>query len=294
MYDNRKTDVQRNLFDKFASVVIDETASSDEKCFNLPAEDLKHCEKIQKEFDLIIENLRDFKALCQSVQAEADHLEKYKNIEIMSEYLLYFPSENFAEKERKAKQSFIEIISRYFYKKYNLKEIDLKDLFQLENLSYKNLVDKIFAEFGDIIDCGTSNLKKDFRERFVKIRPFDEPNPPKLSNNKISLRDGFWYNSNWDHTAYCFERDNESYLIFKRALFYFETGDITAEKECNFPEAGYNKLIDFSTPYELNLEKIKAVKFYKNYRVDIIFHSAEYANEFYKMFDMAQPIDYRR
>ena len=294
MFDDSKIDVQRSLFDRFNRIVIEDNKPRDSKSFNLPAEDLKHCEKIQKEFDVIIENLRDFNALYRSVKAEADNLEKYKNIEIMSEYLLHFPSENFEEKERKAKQSFIDIISRYFYKKYNLKEIDFSELFNLENLSYKKIVDKIFSEFGDIIKCGISNLKNDFRERFVKLRPFDEPTPPKLNKNKVSLRDGFWYNSNWNNTEFYFARDNESYIIFKRALLYYETGDITAEKECNFPKAGHKNWIDFSKPYELNLEKIKAIKFFKNHRVDITFKSSEYAKEFFDMFEMAHPIDKRR
>jgi hypothetical protein len=83
-------------------------------------------------------------------------------------------------------------------------------------------------------------------------------------------------------------------MIFRRALLYFETGVITAEKNMNFPLAAYENWLDFSETYELISEKIKSLKFFKNSRVDIVFKSSEYAKDFFEMFEMSSPIDNRR
>jgi hypothetical protein len=84
--------------------------------------------------------------------------------------------------------------------------------------------------------------------------------------------------------------------VLLRAFSYFESGNIDKLMKplyAKIPFRGYNE-VDISKPYELNLEKIKGVKFYKNRRVDLIFSSAEYARQFFQVFDMANPRDNRR
>jgi hypothetical protein len=290
MYDDTK---QQSLFAKFDCIVIDDAATDNEKKLNIAGDDLRHCKTVQKEFDVIMENLRDFKTLCETITKEADQSGKYQTFEMMSKSLLYFPGADFEEKEKEAKKSFIFHINHYFSQKYNLKDMDCSDLLRLENLHYNHIIEKLFAEFGDIIKRGVSNLVDDFRRHFVRL-PAYEPKPPKLSRNKINLYKRYWYDANFDHTEFYFESNNDGYRVFCRALLYFDTGDITAEKTAHFPETSYKNLVDFSKTYELGLEKIEGVKFYKNGRVDLVFNSGEYAGEFFEMFGLSNPIDNRR
>ena len=290
MYDDTK---QNSLFAKFEGIKIDDAATNNEKKLNIAGDDVKHCETVQKEFDVIMENLRDFKALCEAIEKEAEQSGRYSTFEKMSKRLCYFPGADFEEKEKEAKESFIFHINDYFSRKYNLKDMECGDLLWLENLHYNHFLDKLFAEFGDIINRGVSNLVDDFRRHFIRL-PAYEPKPPKLNRNRISLYKSYWYDANFERTEFYFEDNNDGYKVFCRALLYFETGDITAEKEAQFLNTGYRNQIDFSKSYDFELEKIESVKFYKNGRVDIFFCSDAEAKRFFDMFDMSNPMEYRR
>jgi hypothetical protein len=290
MFDEMK---QRSLFAKFESIVIKDAAIKEEQKSNIAGDDVKHCDQVQKEFDCIMENLEDCKALCEAIENEAGHSGRYPAFEKMSKSLCYFPRADFQEKEKEAKESFIFHITDYFYKKYNLKELDCTDVMARDNLHYHHIVDKLFAQFGDIIDRGVSNLVDDFRRHFVRL-PAYEPKPPKLSRNRINLYKRCWFDTSYDHTEFYFENNNEGYKVFCRTLLYFDTGDITAEKAVNFLKTGYRNQVDFSQSYDFGLEKITGVKFYKNGRLDLAFKSHEEAKRFFDMFDMAHPRDYRR
>ena len=290
MYDDTK---QNSLFAKFEGIKIDDAATNNEKKLHIAGDDVKHCETVQKEFDVIMENLGDFKALCEAVEKEAEQSGRYPAFEKMSKSLCYFPDAVFEKKEKEAQGSSIFLINNYFSRKYNLKDMECGDLLWLENLHYNHIIEKLFAEFGDIINRGVTNLVDDFRRHFVRL-PAYEPKPPKLSRNRINLYKRYWYDSNFDHTEFYFENNNEGYRVFCRALLYFDTGDITAEKSANFPKTGYRNKIDFSKSYDFELEKIESVKFYKNGRVDIFFCSDAEAKRFFDMFDMSNPMEYRR
>ena len=281
MYDDSK---QHSLFEKFDRVVMQPVKQEVE----LPGDDLEFCKEAQDEFDKLMESLDHFKSLFDEFQKIRP---AEKLVKIKSE--TFCPVENFEEKKKESKQTFINAILRYFSDKYYLKEYDLSTLCENDNLDYKMVVEKIQSEFGDLVNFGVKRLKSQFKDKFCWV-PW-HGGAPQLKNNKISIHKSIYYDY-WPKSAKLENSAGEKIDILLRAFSYFESGDIDDLLNLLFEKVPHKFLddVDLSTPYELGLEKIKGIKFYKNNRIDLVFNSGEYAGEFFDMFGLSNPIDNRR
>lgn len=280
--------IQRNLFDKFDKVVIKNTNTNTNTNLNLSSEDLDYCLKLQDEFNKMIDSLNHFQNIFEQFQ-QSNPAQKLCILDMHT----YCPDDDFPLKKKETKITFINLILRYFSNKYYLKDIDLSHLAGKDNLDYSIIVNYILSEFGDLVNYGIDHLKAQFKDKFA--HSIDFGHHPQLISNKIAVHHCIFYDS-WSEIPHFNQNAVESMEILLRAFSYFDSGDI--DKLMNplrekIPFRGYNK-VDISRPYELNLEKIKGIKFYKNRRVDLIFNSAEYARQFFQLFDMASPRDNRR
>lgn len=276
--------LQRNLFDKFDKVVIKTTKTN----LNLSSEDLDFCSQLQDEFNKMICSLDHFQTIFEQFQ-QSHPPEKLPYLDLLT----YCPDDDFIQKKKDTKISFINLIRRYFSNKYYLKDVDLSHLADKDNLDYSQIVDYILSEFGDLVNYGIDHLKAQFKDKFA--HSIDYGHHPQLMSHKIAIHYCVFYDT-WNEIPRFNQNAVETMEILLRAFSYFDSGNI--DKLMNplrekIPFRGYQK-VDLSRPYELNLEKIKAIKFYKNRRADLIFTSAEYARQFFQVFDMANPRDNRR
>ncbi|MCK4762545.1 MAG: hypothetical protein KAW12_10145 [Candidatus Aminicenantes bacterium] len=285
MFDDNNKVTQLSLFDKFDNVVVNPVAIDNELA--IAKDDQLFCEEIQKEFNLAIENAREFQALFDGFQ-----ITRRPTDLLHLKTCLYVPNEDFKGKIEELKKTFIRQIFYYFANKYYLKEIDLTHLAENDNLDTKMVFERILSEFGDLINYSESRLKKDYKTQFCAIWTSEPDLVPTLKNNRVIVPHAFYYEL-WSRGSSITHTQEEYLDLFIRAISFFETGS-NQPLELTLPDTGIGSTVDFSKPYHLNLKKINGVKFFKNGRVDLIFDSAESAREFFHMFDMANPIDNRR
>jgi hypothetical protein len=281
MYDETK---QKSLFEKFDRVAMQPVKQE----VALPGADLEFCKQVQEEFDKMVESLDHFQALYEEFQ-KSRPAEKLVKLNLET----FCPVADFREKKQESKQAFVNAVFRYFQDKYYLEEVDLSALCENEKLDYKRVADKILAEFGELDSYGITRIKNDFKTKFCTIYASCPGEVPVLKNNKITIPHMFWYETSWNGEKSIGYQYEDDIALLKRTISFFETG-VNELIDFNLPISGYSNKLQFNEPYETGLNKLTALKFYKNRRVDLIFKTAANAGEFFAMFDMAHPYDYSR
>jgi hypothetical protein len=249
---------------------------------NLSTEDQTFCLKVQEDFDLIMENLKDYQALFSALEKQDRFPE---SLNVLWPALAFLPApviSDINERRQDAIKAFTDHILDHFSKRYNLKETDKLIIPQKPTITYKDVVSKVISKFGNLDSAGETFLIKEFQ---TKIIVWKDQN--KLENSKIAFSNVFYYN-----TYYSFPYDIDHSKIEKietviKAISFFETGQITniiptiAKELPNREE----RSIGFDSVYELSgLKKVKGVKFFKNGRLDILFYSRALAEEFFNLF----------
>lgn len=251
---------------------------------NLSTEDQTFCLKVQEDFDLIMENLKDYQALFSNLEKQ-DRFPKSLNVLYRS--LAFLPApiiSDINEKRQKAIKAFTESVLDYFSKRYNLKETDNLNIPQKPTLTYKDIVSKIIAHFGNLDRAGERFLIKEFQSNICSRRLGD-----KLEGAKITFTHAFFYSTSFNGNLYLSYNSRKNIESLVKAISFFETGqiaDIIDSVGKTLPDCCSRDEVNFNSVYELTgLSKVKGVKFFKNGRLDILFYSPVLAEEFFKLFD---------
>lgn len=205
-------------------------------------------------------------------------------------------------------KQFIDGIERYYNHEYNLNlehrqkifkddyhntdeyKLEKKEYLQRE-LNYKIILDDLLDQAGNFIESGKDKVIEDFRYNIktwnswnTNIKEDEETFRIKLSKNKLSLLDYFYYiNYSWEN-SYKFDYDNRQLTSLIKALNLFFYDRISSNNEY-FDNGLNNESIDFS---EINKSQNIDIKLYKNGKCELRFKSDEDANKFYNYFRLKE------
>jgi len=227
--------------------------------------------KVSNDYDMHIDTYGDF-----SVHTVIDSILKLKK-DFISKVCYRF------------KQKYnVSIDNDKIYKKYQDIEVNynerqnrdktLKDeLIKYNYLDYNIIIDEIFIQLGGctFYEKATKEIKdKCIDEMKYKVRRM------AIKGNKISIPDCVWYSVNWSGEYEISYNAKEEVIKLFNALSHFETGQTTM-LNYYLQFADYNSKINFEK-YELGYNKVEAIKFYKNRKIDIFFQTNNQALEFAK------------
>lgn len=134
---------------------------------------------------------------------------------------------------------------------------------------------------------GMDFQEKKFQETISEARKLftNRFDSPQLKNKQVKLIDVLYWKDRWLHSSeyyfgYGSARDRAK--VFANTLQLFEFGEFNEVYEPFEKFADIETLLPFT--WELNLEKIKKIRFFKNDNVTITFDSHETAKKFYNKF----------
>lgn len=266
----------------------------------VPTEDLNTIERYSKEFEEYRNRILQYEIMFKNKPLNPPLYGKdYCCSKLRYEDFVVYFYEGFMQDC----QTFINSIIWYFKKKY---QIELKNTFEskgvdyntyrkieseerlnfYKNFTYNDVLDSIFEQLGgfDFNSKAEQEIKNSMKNLCRKYR--DEENI-KLSKNKVTLKDVYIVTYDSIFERYEINYNTEDNLkILLNAMNYFEN-NFTAITELNKmfvnEYGGINRILGdefLFQKHELNFNKIKSFKFFKNKRIDIEFTSGQYALEF--------------
>lgn len=194
---------------------------------------------------------------------------------------------------------YIEKIYSYFRNKYNVKlennfkkdgdyssyrDIDIKGEENLKfylNIDYNNIIDDIFDQLGgfNFEEKAVSEIKNNLKN--LCHNQYRNEYNAKLKGKTISLSTYLTWGTDWGKIRTNSYNSNEITHPIFRAISHFEENE-TSTLNCFDRYIGWrlegSEFLEFNT-FEW-LEKFKAVKFFKNGRIDLKFSTAQHALTF--------------
>lgn len=187
------------------------------------------------------------------------------------------------ERIKELKENFVYQICRYFMNKYNV-TIDYKSIYNKYDttVTAQNILDEIVEQLDGFtfVEKAQQEIKQQLQKEITKNT--------EVKDNKLILSNFFYldqFDLKWgDYKLSYNSYDRAETLLKALYLYEYNITQLTEEAEQLLKTLKYSKNDDVFTTHELNLNKIKSIKLYKNGRVDIEFTSSHYAREFAKDF----------
>ncbi|MBE2918337.1 hypothetical protein HPK02_05395 [Anoxybacillus flavithermus] len=186
------------------------------------------------------------------------------------------------ERTKELKENFIYRICRYFMNKYNV-TIDYKTIYNKYDttVTAQNILDEIVEQLDGFTFA--EKAQQEIKQQLKEITKNTE-----VKDNKLILSNFFYIDSfdlKWGSYKLSYNSYGRAQTLLKALYLYeYNITQLTEEAEQLLKTLKYSKNDDVFTTHELNLNKIKSIKLYKNGRVDIEFTSSHYAREFAKDF----------
>lgn len=186
------------------------------------------------------------------------------------------------ERIKELKENFVYRICRYFMNKYNV-TIDYKSIYNKYDttVTAQNILDEIVEQLDGFTFA--EKAQQEIKQQLKEITKNTEVKDNKLILSNFFYIDSFdlkWGDYKLSYNSY----DRAETLLKALYLYEYNITQLTEEAEQLLKTLKYSKNDDVFTTHELNLNKIKSIKLYKNGRVDIEFTSNYYAKEFAKDF----------
>ena len=184
------------------------------------------------------------------------------------------------ETRNNKKCNFINDIVHYFRQTYKvtLTSESINKKYGIE-VTYNNIIDEIINQLDgySFTDKAEKEVKDEFKETI-------KHNKIKISSCKISF-DSFFYANCYNYGSgnkyeVAYSYDEKFKKLFKSLAHYLNIDSESFSKLHRTLTSEYNDLV-FKT-HDIDTNKIKSLKLYKNGKIDIEFSSAEYARQFAK------------
>jgi hypothetical protein len=176
------------------------------------------------------------------------------------------------------REAFVGKVIGYFNDAYNL-QIDTRELIKNKTENYNTIIDYIFDQTGglNLKDHGFKTLLHDLHKSLYKKENVT------IERNRVIMANRYIYEgySTIDFPYNITSKKDFHYLV--AAICYFETGELG---DYNFFNIPYGREVNFTTPYQLNGEKLDKIKFFKNNKVIAYFKTEQQAQDFYNMFEL--------
>lgn len=284
-----------SLLDKFAAVEI--KAES-----RISPVDKEYCAAYQEAYEHLRKSYKEILAFIEpKIKERVAILQRVEPGYTQSDFSPVSPSD-IRNRLMESHKDFINQIVSYFSRKYNvtldshkIKELLLPDepergyyhrneeewnayaenMYAL-TLTYEAILDQIFFQLGGCTfqDKAINELKEAAHcgawNRYHGIKCFEQKKAV-VSFTSYACHYDTWYTTRLHINL------SDGMKAVVRAAAYFETGSM------DYLPFGFRQLCDYSfdqAEFDLDMEKIKSVKCFKNGRVDIRFTSEAYAREF--------------
>ncbi|MEX3623610.1 hypothetical protein [Viridibacillus arvi] len=251
-----------NFLDKFNVIDI----STEERISQTEADYCKFQEKVFYE-------TRD--ALKKSLQVLTDVYDKYKNQKSDGDevnHLSTYSDINVMEKRiRDVYEGFVSRITYYFKKRHkvSLSSGDIHKKYDENSITYSIILDEIFEQLGGLTfkEKAVQEIKVASRETIYK------KSNVTIAKNKLSIIDAVWWDTTFDDSKSIGYSDSRVQPMFL-ALSHFENGSVEMHGQLS---SIYRELYrgtrdyDIFSKYEINENKLKSIKMFKNKKVEIVF-----------------------
>ena len=267
------------ILDKFESVKIENQKRIDEQ-------DYEFCKKEQEEYFKFINLMKKMDSLIfEAVGIKLFDVEKsYYTQNSTNSYISEYDFEKLYELQEIKKSVFASRIIEYFTKKYQveLNQYKYLDTIKGVDITYENVLDYIFLRLN-----GKSFLEKSIQEvkqATQKIYFYNEYR--KCSNiilrGKKVIIDGYFAKQHWYHKNRYVMCGNYGNIF--NALWLFDCGELNNGKtELHNRFCGYSneEREDNFNKYDVTtFTKLNSIKFFKNGKMELVFSSDNYAEEF--------------
>ena len=283
---------------KFDEVEVDNNSRISEA-------DLGYCTRIQKEYDELTELLKKQLNWFEKKYNEAPangafsiHQDNDGTWSVRKSYdrdlrwdqqLKYTPLFSIAAIRNnliEARKTLITNIKSYFESTYHI-SLDLSDLKMSDTqCDYETIIQLIFEETEgtDLFETGSNKIKEDFLSSIWKGRA-------KRKGEKIIIDEYASYDHWSFDNSYKMHYNEQGMTRILMALSHFEfsTNSISSAISNSIPhKSWHNRKIEFQLYECEGTTKFKGIRFFKNRRIDVVFHKAEYAEEFWNQFELHQ------
>lgn len=294
-----------NILEKFNSVEV--TADT-----RISEDDRRFCQAQKEAYDHARKSLKFMEERATVFLNEQTSLLAPVEGEVHSTYLGKFDPKDFTETLHNSHKRFIANIVRYFRSRYNvtIKEYPIEEVVLPQKpkergwsyvpeewSAYQRSLDELSLEYTDILDQIFIQLGGySFQDKAVQELKEASHNAAWSSYNGTKRYEqkkavltfsgcacsfDSWHEK-WYHGEHQIQLSDSTKNII-RSILYFEYGTINSGCTPLDKLLGYNWTTE-ETELQVNMEKLKSVKCFKNGRVDFRFTSEAYAREFAEQF----------
>lgn len=254
-----------NLLDKFDTIEVNNNT-------RISSEDQAFCEDQERQYKEFIKFADDY----------------IVNLTYNSLQNIFFNSEDLIKEMSKTKEAnkeeFISNIVDHFRRKYRvtLESQPLQKKYNLD-ITYSLIVDEIIEQLGGF--NFTDKASQEIKDKFKNIVNGYRSNYVSIKKNKLILNSFFnidSFDKKWGGDygiSYYYKED--FYHLFV-ALSHFEQGTVKNTYERTLQTIDYEKGDKVFKEHSLMCIKAESIKLFKNGKVEILFLTPEYAQEFAK------------